>query len=79
MSNLTIEVCKNRTEAEERKKQIKELAPDAIYQSRIIEGLESVTMFLTKESGVGGSTELLAEAFNGDLNVSKIAVLIIWI
>lgn len=74
MSNLTIEVCKDRAAAEARKKQIKDGAPGTTYKTRIVEDIESVAMFLTN----GGSTQLLGEAYGSDLNVDHMAILVIW-
>ena len=78
MHFMTIEVCKNRAEAEARKEIVKAGAPDANWQSRIVDNLSAVMPFLVTD--LGQDPEALPPVFTPATGnpPAPASVLIIW-
>ncbi|KCZ56730.1 hypothetical protein [Hyphomonas chukchiensis] len=78
MTDVTIEMCKSRADAEERKEQIKAMAPGIGFSSRIIEDVVTLAVFQTPTAAPGGVITKLADTTAAALNVAAAAILIIW-
>ena len=77
MRNVTVEVCKNRTDAEKRKKAIKELDPNADWKTRIVTNVASLGVLLMPDANTGNGS-VAAEVLPEDINAQSMALLMIW-
>ena len=78
MSDMIIEVCNNRAEAEARKDIIKGTDPGANWNSRIIDNIDFVAPYLTPV--LGNDPVPLPEIFTPETGApaAPAAILIIW-
>lgn len=77
--NVSITICQSRAEAETRKNDIKELAPNANWKTRMIDGVESLSVGLL-HSIQNDPVSILSEpvsSLNG--GPERAVVLIMWI
>lgn len=76
---MSITICQSRTEADERKEQVRGLAPGANWKTRTIEGVQSLSVELLHSIQNDPANILMRPASDLDGAPDEAVVLIMWI